>query len=148
MKLWRLLPVVAFVGVLVAATVGFAAVQNIDDAHNFAAEGEHDARGCEEMEVEYGQDDGHVDRVKVHYPFGDSHDGPECAGEWVNVEVHDADHEILGSCGPVQMPGPADDPNDPVVQCDLEPEIPNRPCEHPFCVHDIHHVNLVVTDLN
>jgi len=146
MKLWRLFPVVAFVGVLAAATVGLAAVQDIEDGHNFAAEGEQDARGCEPMEVEYGQDNGHVDRVKVWYPSGDSHLGPECAGEWVNVEVHSADHTILGSCGPVQMTDQGG--SDSNVQCDLSPVIPNEPCTSPNCVSSIDHVNLVVTDLH
>jgi len=142
MKLWRLFPVVAFVGVLAAATVGLAAVQDIEDGHNFAAEGEQDARGCEPMEVEYGQDNGHVDRVKIWYPTGDSHLGPECEGEWVNVEVHSRNHTILGSCGPVQMPAGG------MVQCDLLSPIPNEPCTSPNCVKNIDHVNLVVTDLH
>ena len=140
MKFWRLLPVVIFAGVLAAATVGVAATQDIEDAHNFAAEGEQDARGCGEFEVEYGQTDGHVDRVKLHYPPGDSHNGNECEGEYVNIEVHGPNHQIMASCGPVQM-GPTP------TSCNF-PGIPNEPCGGPICVTNIDHINLVVTDLN
>ncbi len=141
MKLWRLIPVVAFVGVLVAATVGLAAVQNVDDAHNFAAEGEQDARGCDGFEVEYGQDNGHVDRVKLHFAPGDTHAGPECEGEFVNVEVHGPNHQIMASCGPLQMTSTP-------FSCPISPAIPNEPCGGPICVKNIDHINLVVTDLN
>ncbi len=141
MKLWRLIPVVAFVGVLAAATVGLAAVQNIDSDHNFAAEGEQAAKSCDEIEVEYGQTNGHVDRVKLHYPAGNDHVS-NCGGEFVKIEIHDASHGIMGECNVFQFPttGP--------VTCDLRTAIPNEPCTHPFCVHDIAHINLVVTDLN
>ncbi len=139
MKLWRLIPVVAFVGVLVAATVGLAAVQDINSDHNFAAEGEQDAKSCDEIEVEYGQDNGHVDRVKLHYPPGNDHVS-NCGGEFINIEVHGPNHQIMRSCGPIQMtdPGP--------ISCNFTP-IPNEPCGA-ICVKNIDHVNLVVTDLN
>ncbi|HEY5624879.1 MAG TPA: hypothetical protein VIT93_00165, partial [Dehalococcoidia bacterium] len=67
------------------------------------------------------------------------HLGDECAGEWVNVEIHDDAHNILGACAPVQMPDTGS------VQCDVVPEIEND--SNPG-VEDIDHVNLVVTDLN
>jgi len=70
MKLWRLFPIVMFVAVIAAATVGVAALQNISSDHNFAAEGEENAKSCDEIEVEYGGDDGDVDRVKLSYPPG------------------------------------------------------------------------------
>ena len=141
MKFWRLLPVVIFAGVLAAATVGVAASQDIEDAHNFAAEGEQDARGCDGFEVEYGQDDGHVDRVKLWYANGDSHLGPECEGEYINIEVHGPNHQIMASCGPIQM-------GSPPLSCPIAPAIPNEPCGGPICVKNIDHINIVVTDLN
>lgn len=140
MKFWRLLPVVIFAGVLAAATVGVAAVQDIDSAHNFAAEGEEDARSCGEFSVEYGQTDGHVDRVKLSYDGPDTHSGNECEGEYVNIEVHGPAHQIMRSCGPVQMGASP-------TSCNFTP-IPNEPCGGPICVKNIDHVNLVVTDLN
>ena len=139
-KFWKLLPVLLVAGVLAAVTVGVAATQDIDSAHNFAAEGEEDARGCGEIEVEYGQDGGHVDRVKLSYPGGDSHDGNECEGEFVNVEIHDDLHNILGFCAVTQFPVAASS-----VQCDIDPVIEND--SNPG-VEDIDHINLVVTDLN
>ncbi len=140
MKFWRLLPVLIFAGVLAAATVGVAAVQDIEDGHNFAAEGEQDARDCDGFEVEYGQNNGHVDRVKLNYAPGDSHLGDECDGEYVNIEVHGPAHQIMASCGPVQMTGTP-------FECPITPAIPNEPCGGPLCVGNIDHVNLVVTDL-
>ena len=141
-KFWKLLPVLLVAGVLAAVTVGVAATQDIDSAHNFAAEGEEDARGCGEIEVEYGQDGGDVDRVKLSYTGGDSHDGNECEGEYVNVEIHDDQHVILGFCAVIQFPF---NPTLPTVQCDIDPVIEND--SNPG-VEDIDHINLVVTDLN
>ncbi len=145
MKLWRLIPVVAFVGVLAAATVGLATVQDINSDHNYASEGTQDARTCDEIEVEYGQDNGHVDRVKLHYPdsVGNTNDG-DCGDQWIKVEIHNDRHRILGECDVFQLPQTSP------AQCDLDPFIFNQPdC---FigrnCVADIHHINLVVTDLN
>jgi hypothetical protein len=147
MKLWRLIPVVAFVGVLAAATVGLATVQNIDEDHNYASEGERDARDCDGFEVEYGQDNGHVDRVKLFYaasePRTNLNDG-DCGDQFIKVEVHNDRHRILGECAVFQLPTTGE------AQCDLDPFIFNQPdC---FigrnCVADIAHINLVVTDLN
>lgn len=146
MKFWKLLPILVFAGVLMAATVGVATVQNINSDHNYAAEGEQDARDCNGFEVEYGQDDGHVDRVKLHYDaqVGNVNDG-DCQDQWVNVEVHNAAHDILGSCGPLQIPQ-----NTTSFDCDLATDIFNQPdCTlGTDCVADIDHVNIVVTDLH
>jgi len=144
MKFWRLLPILVFAGILMAATVGVATVQDIGDNHNYAAEGEQDARGCNGFEVEYGQDNGHVDRVKLHYTAqaGNVNDG-DCQDQWVNVEIHDASHNIMGACAPVQVPQ-----NTTSLNCDVVPPIENEPCTPGSCVADIDHVNIVVTDLN
>ena len=141
MKLWRLIPVVAFVGVLVAATVGLAAVQDINSDHNFAAEGEQDAKSCDEIEVEYGQDNGHVDRVKLHYPPGGNNQN-ECGGEFAHVEIHDVNHDIISTCGQEQL----ETDGNTNFNCEV---IKNNPdCSiGTDCVEDIHHNNIVITDL-
>ncbi len=149
MKLWRLIPVLAFVGVLAAATVGLAAVQNIDSDHNFAAEGEENAKSCDEIEVEYGQDNGHVDRVKLHYPAGNNNQ-TNCGGEFANIEVHNSSHVILCSGGPLQLDTADKGGGFSNTSIDCDPSIKNQPdCTlGTDCVADIDHINIVVTDLN
>ncbi len=145
MKLWRLIPVVAFLGVLVAATVGLATTQVIDTDHNYAAEGTQDARSCDAIEVEYGQDDGDVDRVKLHYPdsVGNTNDG-DCGDQFIKVEIHNDSEDIIGECDVFQLPQTSP------ATCDIDPPIRNQPdCTlGDDCVQDIDHINLVVTDLN
>ena len=147
MKLWRLIPVVAFVGVLAAATVGLAAVQDIDSDHNFAAEGEENAKSCDEIEVEYGQNHGHVDRVKLHYPAGNDHVS-DCGGEHAHVEIHRIDHFVLSDCGIEKLDHVDKGGGFSNTQFDC-PEIKNTPNCTPLtdCVSDIHHINIVITDL-
>ena len=143
MKLWRLFPVVLFVGVLVAATVGFAATQNIDTDHNFAAEGEQVAKSCDTIEVEYGGDDGDVDRVKLHYPPGNNNQ-TNCGGEFAHVEIHNDNHDVISTCGQQQLETDGNTEFDPCI-----PEIKNNPnCTIGVnCVEDIDHINIVITDL-
>ena len=148
MKLWRLMPVVLFVGVLVAATVGFAATQNIDTDHNFAAEGEQAAKSCDLIEVEYGGDDGDVDRVKLSYPPGNNNQ-TNCGGEFAHVEIHNDSHDVISTCGQEKLDGTdlggfAQTSFDP-----CSPTIKNNPnCTIGVnCVEDIDHINIVITDL-
>ena len=149
MKLWRLIPVVAFVGVLAAATVGLAAFQNINEPdHNFAAEGEANAKSCDEIEVEYGQDHGHVDRVKLSYPPGTNNQN-ECGGEFAHVEIHDVNHQVLADCGQERLDGTDLGGFSQTSFDPCSPTIFNTPNCTPLtdCVSDIHHINIVITDL-
>ena len=141
MKLWRLFPVVLFVGVLVAATVGFAASQDISSDHNFAAEGEENAKSCDEIEVEYGGDDGDVDRVKLHYTAGNNNQ-TNCGGEFAHVEIHNDNHDVISTCGQQQL----ETDGNTNFDCDI---INNNPdCViGTDCVEDIDHNNIVITDL-
>ena len=147
MKLWRLIPVAAFVGVLAAATVGLAAVQDINEPdHNFAAEGEADAKSCDEIEVEYRQSHtppvGHVTGVKLHYPPGNNQQN-HCGGERAGVEVHNSGHEAMCSGSKVLE-------TDGNTNIACSPAIPNLPgpCgPTDGCVEDIDHINIVITDL-
>ena len=143
MKLWRLIPVVIFVAVMAAATVGVAALQDISSDHNFAAEGEENAKSCDEIEVEYGGDDGDVDRVKLNYPPGNNNQN-ECGGEFAHVEIHHANHDIISTCGQEQLETDGDTSFDP-----CSPVIKNNPdCTiGTDCVEDIDHINIVLTDL-
>lgn len=144
MNLTKLLPVVAVVGVLMAATAAIATTQGISSDHNYAAEGEQDARQCNGFEVEYGQNNGDVDRVKLHFAaqVGNVNDG-ECQDQWVNVEVHDALHNILGSCPTFQIPQ-----NITSIDCNLTTPILHGDGDPTTGVEAIDHVNIVVTDLN
>ncbi len=143
MKLWRLIPVVAFLGVLVAATVGLAVSQDIDSDHNFATEGEQAAKSCDTIEVEYGGDNGDVDRVKLNYPPGDNNQ-TNCGGEFAHVEIHNSSHTVISTCGQEQLETDGDtafDPCSPVIRNNPDCTIGDN------CVEDIDHINIVITDL-
>ncbi len=141
MKLWRLFPIVMFVAVIAAATVGVAALQEISSDHNFAAEGEENAKSCDEIEVEYGGDDGDVDRVKLHYPPGGNNQN-ECGGEFAHVEIHHDNHDIISTCGQQQLE------TDGNTNFDCETIKNNPDCViGTDCVEDIDHNNIVITDL-